>query len=122
MSEKLDRFVPDLLEKTRANKLHWEEHSNPVGGEEYLLPDVGDGYSFRIWRRISGENRKITLRLQHSGRPTLDETVNNWPPLTGPDMVSRFRLYSDLFDAVRENVYGKDETLEKVEQLLRKIG
>jgi hypothetical protein len=38
------------------------------------------------------------------------------------DRVKRFRGYSDLFDAVRESVYGGEETIDEVEQLLRKIG
>jgi hypothetical protein len=37
------------------------------------------------------------------------------------ERVKRFRAYSDLFDAVRESVYGGEETIGEVEELLRKI-
>ena len=128
MSEKLDQFAKELLEKTRANKLEWKVYRNPAGhGREEYLADVGEGYRFQIWRWVSGDNRTISLQLRPPDQPTtIDSTVNNWPPITGyvppQEAVSRFRLYSDLFDAVRESVYGPEEALGKVEELLRKIG
>ena len=52
--------------------------------------------------------------------------VNNYPRAEAVNdvqqLVMRFRLYSDLFDAVRESVYGGEETIGEVEQLLRRIG
>jgi hypothetical protein len=128
MSEKLDQFAQELLEKTRAHKLEWRVYRNSAGhGREEYLADVGEGYYFQIWRRVSGDDRTISLQLRAPDQPTtIDSTVNNWPRMVGgvptQEIVSRFRLYSDLFDAVRESVYGPDETLGKVEELLRKIG
>ena len=128
MSDKLDQFARELLEKTRANKLEWRVYRNPGGhGREEYLADVGEGYFFQIWRWVSGDNRTISLQLRAPDQPTtIDSTVTNWPPLTGyvpaQETVSRFRLYSDLFDEVRESVCGPEETLGKVEELLRKIG
>jgi len=127
MNEKLDQFARDLLEKTRAGKLDWKRYLNPIGrGEEYSV-GVGEGYYFAVRRRTSGDNRSITLQLHTKDQPeALEATANNWPGIAdgvpAQDTVTRFRLYSDLFDAVRESVYGKDETLGKVEQLLSKIG
>ena len=134
MSEKLDQFARDLLEKTRAGKLDWKRYLNPAGHgrEEYYvgvgdLDGVGDGFFFHVWRRISGDDRTITLQLRPKHQiDAIESVANNWPGLGGgaplKEAVSRFRLYSDLFDAVRESVYGKEETLGKVEELLRKIG
>jgi hypothetical protein len=127
MNEKLDQFARDLLEKTKAGKLDWKRYLNPAshGREEYYV-GLGDDFSFNIWRRISGDDRTITLQLRPKDKPGAIESVaNNWPSLGGgvplKESVTRFRLYSDLFDAVRESVYGKDEVLDKVEELLKKI-
>jgi len=83
-------------------------------------------YSFHIWLAVSGDNRAITLQLWKDGRPVLESFANNWPALSNGEIdqerVKRFRAYRDLFDAVRESVYGGEETIGEVEQLLRKIG
>lgn len=124
MSEKLDKFAQDLLNKTREGKLTWLIHANPYG-ERYFV-EIDEGYQFDLLQVVSGDSRAVTLRLSHGGRPALESVANNWPRAAGGipagEAVSRFRLYSDLFDAVRESVYGKEETLGKVEELLRKIG
>ncbi len=125
MSEKLDQFALNLLVKTRAKKLDWRIHANPYGRDQYYV-DLEDGYRFGLWQVASGDSRSVTLRLEVGGHPALETTASNWPGIIGgasaKDAVARFRLYSDLFDAVREGVYGSEETLEKVEQLLKKIG
>lgn len=124
MSEKLDRFALELLTKTRDGKLDWRIHANPYGRDQYFV-NMPEGYRFGLWQVASGDSRAITLRLEADGQPVLESMANNWPGVgggaPGQETVKRFRLYSDLFDAVRESVYGSEETLGKVEELLRKI-
>jgi hypothetical protein len=115
MSEKLDQFAQDLLEKTRSNKLEWRIMANPMGREEFSV-DLDKAYRFHIWLTVSGENRAITLQLWKDQRPVLESVANI------QERVKKFRAYSDLFDAVRESVYSGEETIGEVEQLLRKIG
>ncbi len=123
MSEKLDRLVPEILKKTRDGILDWRISANPYGREEYFV-NIGD-YKFFLWQIASGDSRSISLRLSHDSEGPLESMANNWPGATGAapaqPIVVRFRLYSDLFDAVREHVHGSDEALGKVEELLRKI-
>jgi hypothetical protein len=125
MSERLDQLAQELLEKTLARKLDWRIMANPLGRDEFSV-DLEKEYSFHIWLVASGDNRAITLQLWKDGRPVLESFANNWPAVSNgeADMkrVKRFRAYSDLFDAVRESVYGGEETLGEVEQLLRRIG
>jgi hypothetical protein len=125
MSEKLDQFAQDLLEKTRSNKLEWRIMANPMGREEFSV-DLDKAYRFHIWLTVSGENRAITLQLWKDQRPVLESVANNWPAMSNGEIiqerVKKFRAYSDLFDAVRESVYSGEETIGEVEQLLRKIG
>lgn len=125
MKEKIDELAQDLLEKTLARKLDWRVMANPLGRDEFSV-DLGEGYRFHIWSVASGDNRAITLQLWKDERPVLDSIANNWPSLSGGDdfqqRLTRFRAYSDLFDAVRESVFGGEQTLGEVQQLLRKIG
>jgi len=125
MNERIDQLAQELLEKTRAQKLDWRIMANPLGRVEFSV-DLDKGYRFHIWSVDSGDNRAITLQLWKDGRPALESLANNWPALSNGEViqerVKRFRAYSDLFDAVRESVYGGEETIGEVEQLLRKIG
>jgi hypothetical protein len=125
MNEKLDRFAQELLEKTRADKLVWQPLADP-GDPEGFFVDLGQGFSFQIRSVVSGEYRTIALQLWRDQIPRLESMVNNSPRSEAVNdvqqLVKRFRLYSDLFDTVRERVYGGDETIGEVEQLLRKIG
>jgi hypothetical protein len=125
MSERLDQLAQELLEKTLAKKLYWRIMANPLGRDEFSV-DLEKEYSFHIWLLASGDNRAITLQLWKNGRPVLESFANNWPAIsnvgTDKERLKRFRLYSDLFDAVRESVYGGEETIGEVEQLLRRIG
>jgi hypothetical protein len=125
MSERIDKLAQELLDKTRAHKLSWRIMANPLGRDEFSV-DLEKEYSFQIWLVASGDNRAITLQLWKEGRPVLESFANNWPALSDGEIdkerVRRFRAYSDLFDAVRESVYGGEETIDEVEQLLRKIG
>jgi len=125
MNEKLDQFAKELLEKTHANKLVWHPLANP-GDPEGFSVDLGEGFSFQIRSVSSGEYRTIALQLWRDQIPRLESMVNNYPRAEAVNdvqqLVMRFRLYSDLFDAVRESVYGGEETIGEVEQLLRRIG
>jgi hypothetical protein len=125
MNERIDQLAQELLDKTRAQKLDWRIMANPLGRDEFSV-DLGKGYRFHIWLVVSGENRAITLQLWKDERPILESIANNWPEISSGEIVQervkKFRAYSDLFDAVRESVYGGEETIGEVEQLLRKIG
>lgn len=125
MNDRIDRLAQELLEMTLAHKLYWRIMANPLGRDEFSV-DLEEEYSFHIWLITSGENRAITLQLWKDGRPVLESFANNWPAMSNGEIdherVKRFRAYSDLFDAVRESVYGGEETIGEVEQLLRKIG
>jgi hypothetical protein len=125
MNERIDQLAQELLDKTRAHKLDWRIMANPLGRDEFSV-DLGKGYRFHIWLVVSGENRAITLQLWKDQRPMLESIANNWPEISNGEIiqerVKKFRAYSDLFDAVRESVYGGEETIGEVEQLLRKIG
>jgi hypothetical protein len=125
MNEKLDQFAQELLEKTRANKLEWHPLADP-GDPEGFSVVLGRGFSFQIRSVVSGEYRTIALQLWGDQIPKLESMVNNFPRAEAVNdvqqLVRRFRLFSDLFDAVRENVYGGEETIGEVEQLLRRIG
>ena len=125
MNERIDQLAQELWEKTRALKLDWRVMANPLGRDEFSV-DLGKGYRFHIWLVVSGENRAITLQLWKDQRPVLESIANNWPEISNGEIlqtrVKKFRAYSDLFDAVRESVYGGEETIGEVEQLLRKIG
>jgi len=125
MNERIDQLAQDLLDKTRAQKLDWRIMANPLGRDEFSV-DLEKEYSFHIWLVASGDNRAITLQLWKDGRPILESFANNWPALSNGEVdearVKRFRAYSDLFDAVRESVYGGEETIGEVQQLLRRIG
>jgi hypothetical protein len=125
MNEKLDQFAQELLEKTRANKLDWHPLADPRDPEGFSVV-LGQGFSFQIRSVVSGEYRTIALQLWRDQIPRLESMVNNWPKAEAVNdvqqLVKRFRLYSDLFDAVRESVYGGEETIGEVEQLLRRIG
>ena len=125
MNERIDQLAQDLLDKTRAQKLDWRIMANPLGRDEFSV-DLEKEYSFHIWLVASGDNRAITLQLWKDGRQILESFANNWPALSNGEVdeerVKRFRAYSDLFDAVRESVYGGEETIGEVQQLLRRIG
>ena len=125
MNERIDQLAQELLVKTRAQKLDWRIMANPLGRDEFSV-DLDKAYRFHIWRVVSGESRAITLQLWKDGRPVLESFANNWPEMSDGEIaqerVKKFRAYSDLFDAVCESVYGGEETIGEVEQLLRKIG
>jgi hypothetical protein len=125
MNDRIDQLARELLEKTRAQKLDWRIMANPLGRDEFSVA-LEKEYSFHTWLVGSGDNRAITLQLWKQGRPILESFANNWLDISNEEIneerVKRFRAYSDLFDAVRESVYGGEETIGEVEQLLRKIG
>ena len=124
MSQRIDQLAQELLIKTREEKLDWRIMANPMGRDEFSL-DLEQGYRVHIWLIVSGDNRAFTLQLWKDGRPVLESFANNWPALTSSEDVQeklkRFRTYSDLFDAIRENVYGGEQMLGEVEELLRRI-
>jgi hypothetical protein len=131
MTERMDKFAEELLQKTLAKKLKWTSGTNlraDVAIESYLtqLGD-GDGVTFLISRSQSGENIRVSMMLQmHPQSSPVRVEVRNWPlrhdGSTDEEAVRRFRLYSDLFDAARESTFDVDDEFGKVEELLRKIG
>jgi len=113
--------------------------------------DLEDGSSFTIRRLTSGDNKILDFELSQNGRVILSEQADNFlfgTIFQGPEMrklleirrshisdykenlaesadepkVVRFRLFSDLFYAARESAVAKDQTIEKVQQLLERLG
>ena len=124
MSERMDQFAAELLLKTQSNKLEWIPVQLDPDEEEFSI-DLGEGYRFHALSSRSGEDRDITLQLFHDQRILDEAAVKNWSLRSDPRMdtgyIKRFRLYSDLVDAVRENLPGGEKDFNAVEQLLRKI-
>jgi len=115
---------------------------------EKFRTDLDDGFSFFIRRRVNGDNKILDFELSQSGRVVLSAQSRNNVPI-GPatrklleirrDFISpydkeklaepvdepvlaRFRLFSDLFHAARKSAMSGDQTIEKVQQLLERLG
>jgi hypothetical protein len=152
MSNKAEELVRQLLEKTESGKLLWRfvPSTAPedywIDSENYRT-DLEDGSSFLIGRRANGDNKLLTFELTQPGRVVLSEQADNFPiaaetlwileqgreildrfdpskasePVS-PAKIARFRLFSDLFRAARKNAVVEDRTIEKVQQLLERLG
>jgi hypothetical protein len=136
MTSKAEQLAQQLLEKTEAGKLLWNIVPD-AGTVDYLAEtksyrtDLEDGYSFSIGRLAKGDNKVLTLSLSEPGRVVLSAQADNFtihsratagmgsPP---DEKVSRFRLFSDLFRAAQRSSVGGDQTIEKVQQLLERLG
>jgi hypothetical protein len=115
---------------------------------EKLRTDLDDGFSFFISRRVNGDNKRLDFELSQPGRVVLSAQSNNFPfigpktrklleirrgfispdykeklaePVDAP-VLARFRIFSDLFHAARRSAMGGDQTIEKVQQLLERLG
>ncbi len=115
---------------------------------EKFRTNLDDVFSFFISRRVNGDNKTLDFELSQPGRVVLSaQARNNVPigpvtrklleirrgftslddkerlaePIDAP-VVARFRLFSDLFHAARKNAMGGDQTIEKVQQLLERLG
>ncbi|MDR3727553.1 MAG: hypothetical protein P4K86_10975 [Terracidiphilus sp.] len=130
MTDRLDQFADELLQKTRAGKLRWvflDGLNRPNPEMKGYTVDIGDGVKFVIRRWQTGENVRITLQLLSlPGSDLIRTEVRNWPinlvDENSQEAVRRFRLYSDLFDAAYESSVDIEQEFDKVEELLRKIG
>jgi hypothetical protein len=152
MSDKAEDFAKLLLEKTEGGKLCWQfvpgtpTESYWTDRERYRT-DIEDGFSFSIERRASGDNKILDFQLTRPGGVVLSARADNLPlSLAGRSImeqgdaivqrfndfhpteaidssrISRFRLFSDLFRAARNNAAVEDTTIEKVQQLLERLG
>lgn len=115
---------------------------------EKFRTDLDDGFSFFISRRVNGDNKTLDFELSQPGRVVLSaQSRNNVPigpttrklleirrgfispddkeklaePIDAP-ILARFRLFSDLFHAARKSATDGDQTIEKVQQLLERLG
>jgi hypothetical protein len=149
MSDKAEDLARQLLEKTEGGKLNWSYTSeSPNDGYwatfEKLRSDIEDGFSFSISRKANGDDKLLELELTRSGRTVLTAYADNLPLYDdaksvveqsrvflrppqensprGSARVERFRLFSDLFHAARKCATGGDRTIEKVQQLLERMG
>ena len=129
-------FVPEAMSDG-----DWSE-------SEKFRSDLDDGFSFFISRRVNGDYKALDFELSQPGRVVLSAQSNNFPvigpktrklleirrgsispddkerlaePIDAP-IVARFRLFSDLFHAARQSAIGGDQTIEKVQQLLERLG
>jgi hypothetical protein len=130
MSDRADELVEQLLEKTERKKLEWL----PQEFREFdaFHADIGEGFEFYIERTANGNDDKvISLELRKGGNVVFAESADNIIGRsralallgTSPDAkISKFRLFSDLFHAARNSAMGADQTIEKVQQLLERLG
>jgi hypothetical protein len=152
VNEKTEELVRQIIEKTERQKLQWHFVPPPdskdvwIESESYRT-DLEDGSSFSIERTAYGDNKILAFALTQPGRVVLTAQADNFPISTetlkileqGKDIlnrfdpskpsepvsaskISRFRLFSDLFYAARNNAVIEDRTIEKVQQLLEKLG
>ena len=149
MSDRAEELAKQLLDKTERGKLSWRfvpaaaTDGNWLDTEEYQT-DLEGGFSSSIRRNANGDNKILAFELTQSGRVVLSAQADNFPPIPpktrelleirrsfiSPDekeqfaapLLARFRLFSDLFRAARENAVVKDQTIEKVQQLLAGLG
>ena|ERR1039457_7023163 len=130
MSDKAEEWAQQLLNKTEAKKLEWF----PADETEFdtFRADIGDGFLFSIQRSATGsDNKVISLQLRKGGSIVFTDKVNNLVSLSraivgmvGPpdDRISKFRLFSDLFRAAQKSAMGGEQTIERVQQLLERLG
>ena len=132
MIEKLDQFARELVEKTHAKKLNWRRMTDLDSDVEGFTVDLDQNFSFQLRSVVGvGPNHNsdtyhtIALQLWKDHLPMRESVVRNWQSTNTSEnmqeMATRFRLYSDLLDVVREGVYDSEGTFVKVEELLRKI-
>jgi len=131
MSDKSEELAKQLLEKTESGKLRW--HSMPGGASETYRTDLEDGFSFWVKRKADGDDKVIIFTLTRPEGTVLSKTVDNLVAgqvrfghagsgVSVFPKVNQFRLFSDLFHAARKSAIGKDQTIEKVQQLLERLG
>jgi hypothetical protein len=130
MSDKAEEWAQQLLNKTEAKKLEWF----PADETEFdtFRADIGDGFLFSIQRSATGsDNKVISLQLRKGGSIVFTDKVNNLVSLsraivgmvgTPDDRISKFRLFSDLFRAAQKSAMGGEQTIERVQQLLERLG
>jgi hypothetical protein len=150
MSDKAEEFAKQLLEKTDSGKLQWSAFWE--GPSENYRADLGDGYSFSIKRVADGDNKVLSFWLTGPEGIVLSATADNLPstlsaigksafagsavfpsgsiPLRALMVensleftaTSRFRLFSDLFYTARKNASKEVQAVEKVQELLARLG
>jgi hypothetical protein len=131
MSDKAEELARQLLEKTENGKLRWR--SILTLGSESFRTDIEDGFSFVIKRAATGDIKVLTFELTVPQGVVLSNNVDNLLaggvsfPQEGLGnsafpRVNRFRLFSDLFYAAKQNAVDEDQTIEKVQQLLERLG
>jgi hypothetical protein len=130
MSDKAEEWAQQLLKKTEDKKLEWL----PADETEFdaFRADIGDGFLFSIQRSTNGiDNKVISLQLRKGGSIVFTEKADNFlinsravAGMGGPsdDRISKFRLFSDLFRAAQKSAMGGDQTIERVQQLLERLG
>jgi hypothetical protein len=141
MSDKAEELAKQLLEKTEAGLLIW--NSVPASGSECYETDLEGVFSFSIDRTATGDNKVLGFRVNSPSGVVLTAHADNFPAevrgsiartrddLAWTDILTesvdaskivRFRLFSDLFHAARKNAVVENQTIEKVQQLLERLG
>jgi hypothetical protein len=132
VSDKAEQFAGQLLEKTEAGKVQWRL----IEGEqaETYKSDLEGIYEFWVSRTVNGENKVIEFRLTSPGGIVFSRTTDNLIAGSIPiaegnviggsrfSKVNSFTLFSKLFHAARESALDGDHALEKVQQLLERLG
>jgi hypothetical protein len=141
MSDRAEELARQLIEKTEGGKLVWKfTPDNSVddywGAAEKYGTELDDVFSFSISRKTQGDNKLLEFELREHGRICLSAQANNLPNSSEPGGLFeraasilydktpflRFRLFSDLFYAAKKSAVPGDQTIEKVQQLLERLG
>ena len=152
MSNRAEELAKQLLEKTESGKLLWNVvHETPgelnsANSEKYRT-DLEGVFSFSIERTATGDDKVLRFELTSPSGIVFSEHADNLPlspklsaileqgrtilkkfdgihpgEPTDASKISRFRLFSDLFYAARRSSVDGDQTIEKVQQLLERLG
>jgi hypothetical protein len=151
MSDKAEELAKQLLEKTESGKLQWSSVSASTGeiyradleGEfSFSIKRVTDGDSKILALELTGPEGVVLSagadNLPSSMNATVAAVFGSAKALatggalgaiaaapglvTSFPIVRRFRLFSDLFYAARRSAAGGENTIEKVQQLLERLG
>lgn len=143
------RLARQILEKTEVGKVMWafvpQSEVDPFWADaERYEANLEEGFSFSISRKTRNDDKLLTFELPQAGRVVFSIAENNLPidsverklgislilfkaeftnrePIDS-SKVERFRLLSDLFYAARKCAVREDQTIEKVQQLLERLG
>jgi hypothetical protein len=107
MTHEDKELLQDLITKTTAKKLKWEEDF----GDDTFVVTVGDRYAVRVWREKSNLVRHVILSR-----------------IDGTELFHFMEKPSDplsevfhLFEAAKQNALGLDEARQDLKSLIKNL-